>query len=285
MSGVFSSTARAIRSVATRLTIGAIADGQILKRVGTAIVGAAAGGDASGPVSSTDNAISRFDGTGGKTFQNSLATIDDSGSVNIPTGQTYKINNVALVSSITNSAGANVVPKSDGTNLVASRVSDDGTNIAVNSGADGTTTIGDTGGAGNNTKITVSDSTQVVTVAGGTLIVPSILYPFAPETGSKVGDVTNPFESYFVGAVANNSSQITGTFTGNRVATLPDVTGTVQITPAVVAFASLPASPFVGQLAVINNSSTDVWGAVADGAGALTVLVWWNGIAWKVLGK
>ena len=37
-----------------------------------------------GPSSSTDNAIARFDGTGGKTLQNSSVTIDDSGNV-IPT--------------------------------------------------------------------------------------------------------------------------------------------------------------------------------------------------------
>ena len=59
----------------------------------------AGGGDFSGPGSSTDEAIVRFDGIGGKTGQNSLATIDDSGSINIPSGQTYKINNVALAAS------------------------------------------------------------------------------------------------------------------------------------------------------------------------------------------
>lgn len=58
-----------------------------------------AGGDVVGPGSSTDNAAVRFDGTGGKTLQNSLLTIDDSGSPNIPTGQSYKINSVALAAS------------------------------------------------------------------------------------------------------------------------------------------------------------------------------------------
>ena len=38
-------------------------------------------GDASGPASSTDNAIARFDGAGGKTLQNSGVTIDDSNNV------------------------------------------------------------------------------------------------------------------------------------------------------------------------------------------------------------
>ncbi len=36
----------------------------------------------SGPGSSTDNAIARWDGTTGETIQNSLATIDDSGNIN-----------------------------------------------------------------------------------------------------------------------------------------------------------------------------------------------------------
>lgn len=46
--------------------------------------------------SSTDNAIVRFDGTTGDAIQNGLATIDDNGSINIPTGQSYKINGTAL---------------------------------------------------------------------------------------------------------------------------------------------------------------------------------------------
>lgn len=71
--------------------------GQILK-AGTspsamifpvAQVGSAGIGGSSG---STDNAIIRADGTGGATVQSSLATVDDSGGVNIPTGQTYNIN-------------------------------------------------------------------------------------------------------------------------------------------------------------------------------------------------
>lgn len=53
-------------------------------------------GDVAGPASSTDNAITRFHETGGKTIQNSLATVDDNGSINIPTGQAYKINGNAL---------------------------------------------------------------------------------------------------------------------------------------------------------------------------------------------
>jgi hypothetical protein len=44
------------------------------------IAGAGAG-DVNGPASSTDNAITRFDGVSGKIIQNSIATLDDSGNL------------------------------------------------------------------------------------------------------------------------------------------------------------------------------------------------------------
>lgn len=57
---------------------------------GVITTGTGGGGDFSGPGSSTDNAVVRFDGAGGKTGQNSLMTIDDAGTPNIPTG-TYNV--------------------------------------------------------------------------------------------------------------------------------------------------------------------------------------------------
>ena len=61
-------------------------------------VGALGGGsgDVLGPATSTDHTIARFNGTDNKTIQGSLVSIDDSGSVNIPSGQTYKINGTDL---------------------------------------------------------------------------------------------------------------------------------------------------------------------------------------------
>mgnify|MGYP003133484409 CR=1 FL=1 len=63
-----------------RLAIGS--DGQVLTSTGTVVnweaAGGGGGGDFSGPGSATDNAVVRFDGTGGKTGQNSGVTIDDS---------------------------------------------------------------------------------------------------------------------------------------------------------------------------------------------------------------
>jgi hypothetical protein len=61
-----------------RLGVGS--NGQVLTTNGTIPSWGSAGGsgDFSGPGSSTDNAVVRFDGTGGKTGQNSGVTIDDS---------------------------------------------------------------------------------------------------------------------------------------------------------------------------------------------------------------
>jgi len=79
------------------------------KAVRSAITGGG-GGNVSGPASSTDHAVALFNGTDGKTIQNSLATVAANGTVNIPTGQAYKINGTALaaadVSAIPTSAKA-----------------------------------------------------------------------------------------------------------------------------------------------------------------------------------
>jgi hypothetical protein len=56
----------------------------------------AAGGDVTGPGSSSDNAITRFDGTTGKLVQDSNVIVSDGGSVNIPAGQSFMINSAAL---------------------------------------------------------------------------------------------------------------------------------------------------------------------------------------------
>lgn len=50
----------------------------------------ATAGDVIGPASATDNAIARFDATTGKLIQNSAVTIDDSGSVTVPAGQSVQ---------------------------------------------------------------------------------------------------------------------------------------------------------------------------------------------------
>jgi hypothetical protein len=49
--------------------------------------GGGGSGDVSGPASATDNAVARFDGTGGKTLQDSSFVVDDGGNVSFFGGQ------------------------------------------------------------------------------------------------------------------------------------------------------------------------------------------------------
>lgn len=82
-------------NTAAKLTVGT--DGKYLKAASGEATGLiwdtpAGTGDVVGPATNTDNAIARFDGADSKTIQNSLVIVDDSGGINIPTGQTYNIN-------------------------------------------------------------------------------------------------------------------------------------------------------------------------------------------------
>lgn len=54
-----------------------------LAGIDVALSGGGAGGNVNGPLSSTDNAVPRFDGTGGDTLQNSTVTIDDTGNLSV----------------------------------------------------------------------------------------------------------------------------------------------------------------------------------------------------------
>lgn len=149
---------------------------------------------------------------------------------------------------ITNSAGANVVPKSNGTNLVASNISD-GSQIILNAatfingisaaGVDAgasnvnQTIIGDINSAGNNITLTVDDAALLVTINTSLTLTGGLTFGsnLIPSTAGAIalGGVNAPMVSAYIGNAANNSAQLTGTFTGNRVATLPDATGTVLL--------------------------------------------------------
>jgi hypothetical protein len=80
-----------IIGIGVSLNVGAF-DGDEVTVIGFNTVNASAGGgigggtegDVSGPGSSTDNAVTRFDGTTGKLIQNSLVTIGDDGAIVAP---------------------------------------------------------------------------------------------------------------------------------------------------------------------------------------------------------
>lgn len=120
-----------------------LASGKTFRINGTSVISGL--GDFSGPGSSTDNAIVRFDGTGGKTGQTSSVLIDDS-------------NNVSGIGTL--SAGATTVTSlnaSDGNitnvgNIALDTISSDaGTTVSVTLGTD----AGDDFVVGNNNALVV----------------------------------------------------------------------------------------------------------------------------------
>ena len=96
--------------------------GQVLVSTGTGIEWGAGGGGGSGsfngPLSSTDNAIVRYDGTDGDTAQNSLVTISDTGIITAPSVGSvipfYHTNSLSFPSATTY-AGAVAVSANDNT--------------------------------------------------------------------------------------------------------------------------------------------------------------------------
>lgn len=175
------------------------------------------------------------------------------------------------VAGISGSGTLNTIPKftPDGTHVGNSQISDDGIEVGISSSFgvntnhidyfgfsggttgilsdsnDGGTTIGDWNGNGNSTAIRIDDNNQQISFTAGNVVVidTANIFPNIASTYS-LGIASKPFASFVVGNAVNNSSQITGTFTANRTATLPDKTGTVGIlltANATLNFANLAA--------------------------------------------
>jgi hypothetical protein len=107
----------------TILSLDAVADGQVLRRSGTTIVGAAAGGDVVGPASATDNAIARFDGTTGKLLQSSVPTVSDAGDLDLVSRDALNIRLPSLVlQNLGNISGAVTLTVGNGVLLRATLV-------------------------------------------------------------------------------------------------------------------------------------------------------------------
>lgn len=196
---------------------------------------------------------------------------------------------------ITNSAGNNVIMKSNGTNAVASDLtnpsaglitvgsasqtgslklqgsSGDSSNsvtLAVDIGEDpnsnwtfkfphdgGTSGSGlITDGSGNTSWSPVitgsgtvlqvayfSSAGVIASNASGPIISDNGIFPTV-AAADTVGSASLPFSSAFVGNAANNSAQLTGTFTGNRVVTFPDSDTKIPIVAQILTFAGPTAA-------------------------------------------
>ena len=121
--------------------------------------GGSGGGDVSGPASSTDNAVARFDLTTGKIIQNSGVIINDSGEV---TTGVWKGTEVGLSYGGT---GAATASQARG-NILPSYTGNAGKVLAVNAGATDVEYIS-AGGTGTVTSVAVSGGSTGLTTTGG----------------------------------------------------------------------------------------------------------------------
>ena len=162
--------------------------------------GGSGGGDVTGPGSSTDNAVARFDSTTGKIIQNSGVVINDSGEV---TTGVWKGTEVGLSYGGT---GASSASQARG-NILPSYSGNAGKVLAVNVGATDAEWIA-AGGSGTVTSVAVSGGTTGLTTSGGPIT--------AAGTITLAGTL----------AVANGGTGVTtSTGTGNTVlSTSPSLT-------------------------------------------------------------
>lgn len=157
--------------------------GKVLGNDGTTSAWQTAGtGDVTGPAASVDNEIARYHSTGGKTLQQSAGvTIDDSGTINIPTGQTYNING----SPHTHSALGDFSGPGSSTNYAVVRF--DGTG----------------GKTGLNSVVIIADGGGITGVAGMTS---SEVLHVNKSNGYALSNKLNSSDTYYVAALGNDGT-------------------------------------------------------------------------------
>ncbi len=153
---------------------------------------------------------------------------------------------------------------------------------------------------GDSNNLITSDAGLTYDISQGIFIVKNTtttLFDIRDNLWYKIGDIDgandgNVFTILPQDNVAYYDNKEHGGFFGINTSTPTvalDVVGTVNISQALalapMAFADLPASPAAGMLSHISDSDTVTWGATISGGGANTVLAFYNGTVWTVMGK
>ena len=178
--------------------------------------GGSGGGDVSGPASSTDNAIARFDGTTGKLIQNSGVQINDLGEVNVGV---WKGTEIGIAYGGT---AASTAAQARG-NLLPSYTSNAGKVLAVNTGATDVEWVS-AGGVGTVTSVALtvpsgfSVSGSPIT-SSGTLAITTAINGVVYGDGTGLAAATIGTGLSFSAGTLSNSSPMTYPGAGIAVST------------------------------------------------------------------
>jgi hypothetical protein len=187
-----------------------------------------AGGDVTGPASSTDNAIARFDGTTGKLIQNSVTTIDDTGAA---TGFTTFAASTSVTTPIvqaSNSAGLSLKNASGTTQMSVGAGGGDNMSINVSTnlnGANAQIDISPTGSGHVHIKPSGTGSIEVAPTNVGTIDNMTI-GATTPKNGSFV-DLSVTGITSFDGSQGTAGQVLTSAGTGATPTWTTPTTGTV----------------------------------------------------------
>lgn len=203
------------------------------------------GARVSGLSSSLSNNIILADGQG-----NRRLNIDNSGNVGI--GTTTPAEKLDIDGNL-NFSGSQFIIKKGGNNVVFS----DGTFLELSDGS------------GNSPSFYSDASTTSIRIGNG-------------GNDMLVGDGSHATSLYAAGNLVIEGTPSETTIIGGS-------TNVVNITQLIklgaVTFSGLPASPVTGMIAHVSDSNTGTWGATIAGGGGNTVLAFYNGINWTVIGK
>lgn len=240
--------------------------------------GGSGGGDVTGPGSSTDNAVARFDSTTGKIIQNSGVVINDSGEVTVGV---WKGTEVGLSYGGT---GASSASQARG-NILPSYSGNAGKVLAVNTGATDVEYIS-AGGTGTVTSVAVSGGTTGLTTSGGpvtaagTITLAGTLAVANGGTGTSTPSIVAGTNVTVSGTWPNQTINSTASGMTYPGAGIANSTGsawgtsyTTTGTGTVVALATSPAltSPIANQINDTNNAQILGLSPTASAVDYLTV--------------
>lgn len=212
--------------------LGAGSSGQLLSTQGAGaapiwVTATGGAGDMNGPASATDNAVARFDGTGGKTVQNSTVTISDTGDITAA-GKLFTADG-------TNAAPAIAIASSTGTGLYL----DAANTLGVATGGNGAVTFSTASGVANITGHGVRSLTLTGGSSGASLVL---------GQGATAGNATITPTGTGVVAIAGTGSKLT---IAGTTASTSTTTGALQVAGGVGVAGDIQA----GQTVTANNAS------------------------------